>query len=199
MARIGISLNEVLRDYIGQLTYVYSKYIKDLDLKEGDVTDFDLIKYFNFPSKKEFNNFLYQIASLEIFGHADQLHDGIFLKLNNFIMRMKDEEEHSVVIISREVQKSIPATLFFLSKVACKATNIRFVQDASEKWDEIDILITANPIALESKPDNKISIKINASYNSKVKADFQLDSIEEFFSNDELRNSIINTKTITYE
>jgi hypothetical protein len=199
MARIAISLNEVLRDYIGQLTYVYSKYVGPIDIKEGDVTNFNLIEFFKFPTKRELNKFLYEIASLEIHGHADQLHDGIFLKLNNFLSQMKDEEEHQIILVSREVEKSIPATLFFLSKVACKATDIRFVQDAADKWNGIDVLITANPIALENKPEGKTSIKINASYNSQVKADFQLDSIEEFLTNEELRNSILNTKTITYE
>jgi hypothetical protein len=35
--KIGISINEVLRDYIGQITY--DKYIAD-NIKEGDVTNF---------------------------------------------------------------------------------------------------------------------------------------------------------------
>ncbi len=34
--KIGISLNEVLRDFIGQLVYTYDKYISDIDIKEKD-------------------------------------------------------------------------------------------------------------------------------------------------------------------
>jgi hypothetical protein len=37
------------------------------------------------------------------------------------------------------------------------------LQITLKKWD--GILITANPKALESKPEGKISIKVNASYN----------------------------------
>jgi hypothetical protein len=59
--------------------------------------------------------------------------------------------------------KSNPSTFFFLSKTGCKIENIRFVTDYAKKWDGIDVLIT-NPKALESKPEGKISIKVNASY-----------------------------------
>jgi hypothetical protein len=68
--------------------------------------------------------------------------------------------------------------LFFLSKTGCKIENIRFVTDYAKKWDGIDVLITANPKALESKPEGKISIKVNASYNKKnVSADYEIDSL----------------------
>ena len=45
--KIGISLNEVFRDYLGQLTYTYEKYVGKTDIEEGDVTEFDLMKYFD--------------------------------------------------------------------------------------------------------------------------------------------------------
>jgi hypothetical protein len=44
--KIGISINEVLRDYIGQ-TYTYDKYIADSNIKEGDVTNFNLLEFLN--------------------------------------------------------------------------------------------------------------------------------------------------------
>ena len=43
MARISITLNEVVRGFIEQLTYTYDKYIGPIDIKEGDVTNFNLI------------------------------------------------------------------------------------------------------------------------------------------------------------
>jgi hypothetical protein len=72
--------------------------------------------------------------------------------------------------------KSNPSTFFFLSKTGCKIENIRFVTDYAKKWDGIDVLITANPKALESKPEGKISIKVNASYNKNV-SDYEIDSL----------------------
>jgi hypothetical protein len=197
--KIGISINEVLRDFLGQLTYTYEKYIGPTEIEEGDVTEFDLMKYFKFGSVDEMNKFLYDEAALEIFGHADQLHDNIMNQFNMFLMDIKDDEEHDIEIVSREAVKSIPSTLFFLSKLSCRATNFRFVMDYDEYWDGVDVLITANPKALESKPEGKISIKIKTSYNEDVKSDFELDSIIEFMKDETLREKILNTKITTYE
>ena len=108
MARIGITLNEVLRDFIGQLAYTYEKYIGDFDLTEDQITSFDLIEYFKFDTIDKMNKFIYDEAALEIFGHADQLHDNIMNSFNNLIMDIEDEEEHEIEIVSREIIKSIP-------------------------------------------------------------------------------------------
>lgn len=197
--KIGITLNEVLRDYIGQLVYTYSKYINDVDIKEDDVTSFNLLDHFQFVSIDALNRFLYLEESLEIFGHADQLQNNIITHFNAFLMDMQDDEEHEIQIVSREVMRSIPSTFFFLSKLGCRADNIRFVKKYENKWDDVDVLITANPVALDNKPKDKISVKINCSYNKDSKADFELDSIVEFFKDSALRDKILNTKTTTYE
>ena len=199
MAKISISLNEVLRDFLGQFSYTYDKYIGDSNVKEGDVTHFNLIEFFKFDDIKKFNTFLYMEAPLEIFGHADQVSDGLMNHFNNFIMDMKDDGEHEVEIVSREVDKSIPSTLFFLSKTGCRIENIKFVDDYIKKWDNTDILITANPKALEAKPSGKISIKVKASYNKDIQADYEIDSILDFIKDEELRDRILNTKITTYE
>jgi hypothetical protein len=197
--KIGISLNEVLRDFIGQFAYTYEKYIGPVDILKNPVNDFDLLNHFKFNSVDELNKFLFLEASLEIFGHADQLHENIMNQFNMFLMDIKDEEEHEVIITSKEVAKSIPSTYFFLSKLGCKADKINFVPNFEDTWDNIDLLITANPVALESKPEGKISVKINASYNKDSKADFELDSILDFIKDENLRDKILNTKITTYE
>ena len=198
--KLGITLNEVLRDYLGQLVYTYTKYIDPNNyIKEGDIQDSDLLKYFKFDNLDEFNDFVYDEAALEIFGHADQLHDNIMSHFNTFLMDIEDEEEHEIILISREVSKSIPATLFLLSKVGCRAKNIRFVSNYEEMWNDIDILITATPEAINVKPNGKTVVKIKSSYNQMVSADHELPTIVEFMRDEEFRNKIINTKITNYE
>ncbi len=199
MARIGVSLNEVLRDYIGQLTYTYQKYIGDTDISEGDVTSSNLIEFFKFEDINKLNSFLYLEAPLEIFGHADQMSDGLMNRFNTFLMDIKDDEEHEIEIVSREIDKSIPSTYFFLSKTSCRADKVRFVQNYADKWNGLDVLITASPEALEAKPVGKISIKVKASYNQDVAADYEIDSILDFIKDSDLRDKILNTKITTYE
>ena len=83
--KIGIELNEVLRNYIGQLAYTYEKYIGDLDITEDDVTNFNLIEFFKFENIDKLNSFIYLEAPLEIFGHAGQMSDGLMNHFNAFI------------------------------------------------------------------------------------------------------------------
>ena len=67
-------------------------------------------------------------------------------------------------------------------------------------WLDADVLITANPNALNSKPENKVSVKINTPYNKDIIADYEIDSILEFINDSELRNKILTIiTTITYE
>ena len=114
-------------------------------------------------------------------------------------MDIADEEEHEVILISREVDKSIPSTFFFLSKTGCRASNIKFVTTYADKWNDVDVLITANPQTLESKPSGKISVKVNTSYNQDTPSDYEIDSILDFIQNEDLREKILNTKITTYE
>ena len=48
MSKIGISINEVLRDFLGQFNYTYDKYIAESKVKEGDVKSFDLLQHYKF-------------------------------------------------------------------------------------------------------------------------------------------------------
>jgi hypothetical protein len=206
--KIGISINEVLRDFIGQFIYTYDKYIvPELeadgvtvpDLEIEDVTSFNLMDHFEFKDINRFNTFLYLEAPLEIFGHADLMSDGLMNHFNNFLVNIKDDEEHEVYLVSREVDKSIPSTYFFLSKTGCKSDKIQFCSSNENEWDGIDVLVTANVIALENKPQGKISIKVKSPYNKDVKADYEIDTLLDFINDEEFRNRILNTIITTYE
>jgi 5'(3')-deoxyribonucleotidase len=194
--RINISLNEVLRDFISQFIYTYDKYISQTDINANDVTSFDLLDTFKFESLDRLNSFLYLEAPLEIFGHADQAYDGLMNKFNEFLMDMDDDGEHEISLVSREVNKAIPSTLFFLSKTGCRASNISFVKKNEDEWKDADVLITANPKSLAAKPDGKISVKVKTPYNTDASADYEVESILDFINDEELRIKIL-TKIIT--
>lgn len=222
--KIGIDINDVLRDFIGQFEYTYNKYIVDRpetesgselkvinhdELRETDdryvnttknpVKSFNLIEYFPFESVEIMNKFLYQEAALEIFGHADELHQNLINQLNMFIMDMKDLYGHEVILTSREVMTAIPSTLFFLSKTSCKCETIKFVQAYEDQWKDVDILITANPTVLNTRPADKISVKVKTTYNENVNADYEIKTLFEFMLDDSLREKIITTKLTNYE
>lgn len=192
--KIGITLNEVLRDFKEQFHYVCQKYGKTKEgVKLEDVESFDLLQYYDFADKAELNHFLYKHCSLEVFGHADQTQENIFVKFNQFVMDIEDEEEHELIIVSRENNTSIPSTLFFLSKVLCKARNIRFVKEYEDKWEGVDVLITANPITIENKPEGKLLIKINQPYNKHQNGDYNVENLADILDTDAL-NKLLNVQ-----
>jgi 5'(3')-deoxyribonucleotidase len=197
--KISISINEVLRDFINQFAYTYDKYIAETDVTHTDVTNLNLIEFFKFEDINRLNTFLYLEAPLEIFGHADQMSDGLMNNFNNFIMEIKDDEEHSVELVSREIDKSIPSTFFFLSKTGCKINDIRFVTHHEDEWGDNDVLVTANPHALDAKPNGKISVKVRTPYNTDSPADYEIDTLLDFINDSELRTRILTTITTTYE
>lgn len=196
---IGISINEVIRDFLSQFVYTYTKYIGESSVVEGDITSFNLLDHFKFNSLSDLNQFLYLEAPLEIFGHADQMSDGLMTHFNEFLSDIKDDEEHEIILVSKEANKSIPSTFFFLSKTGCRIEKINFVQESAKEWDGIDVLITANPDALKNKPSGKISVKVKSSYNSDAPSDYEINSILEFIKDISLREKILNNKTTIYE
>ena len=217
--KIGIAIDGVLRDFFSQLAYVHNKYIseisdlaieergedpedkiREIDLEKTPFTDYaNMADFFHFESIDSMNDFLYRKASLEIFGHADMTLSNIMNQFNNFLMEMDDEGEHEIILVSREALNSIPSTFFFLSKTTCKAKNIKFYTKFEDKWNDIDVLITANPRVLDAKPDNKISVKVKTTYNENCKSDFTIDLLKDFMLDEEVRNKILNTEISDYE
>lgn len=192
---IGVDLNDVLRDFTGRFEEIYNKYDMpgNVDLDANPMADFDLIKHFPFDGGvDEMNYFLFVEASLEIFGLGDEAIDHGFTKLNALNLDLIDEEEHKIVISSREANSSIPASYFFLSRHGCKIPKVTFHTHGEKLWEGVDVLITANPDALNAKPEGKISVKVNTTYNADIDADHSINDIIEFTDNEEVRNEILN-------
>jgi hypothetical protein len=97
------------------------------------------------------------------------------------------------------LNNSKPATLFFLSKLSSKVNNIIFVRDYDKKWDHVDILITADPTTLESKPKEKISIKVINHYNKNCDSDYTIIDIKEILDDKKMLEKILGTETIEFE
>jgi hypothetical protein len=193
MAVIGITIDEVLRDFLGQFATMYDRYISEFYLEDSPVTNFNqLDEVFKFNSIDEMNYFLYVEHSLEVFGTAKPSYPDVIVDFNEFLTDIVDEGEHEIIILSKEVENSIQATLFFLSKLGCKATHIRFVKNYENMWDYADIIVTANPNTLLSKPSEKVSIKVDSTYNNNVGSDYKIKKLSDFTKSEKLQKEILN-------
>lgn len=183
--RIGIDLNGVLRDTLGKIEQVYDKFYLSNEDGESDfkyeiinpIDSLNLLKHFKFPSDNDLYEFLYIEHPMEIFGHAPSVEYTGMNDLNDFYIDMRDN--HEIIIVSDEIGKSKPATLFFLSKFSCLVENIKFYSEQTKNnmLDSIDVLLTANPDLLLN--EDKIVIKYEQIYNQNITSKYSINKIKD--------------------
>lgn len=197
MIKIGITLDDVIRAKSKQIGYVYKKSINpDLKIDELDFSTNDYQKIFGFNNKIEFNKFLYEDYSFEIFGEAGTMTPSLDKKLNLWHLSLNDNEDIDemldlVLISPMEFNTSICSTHFFLSKIATRVRETIFPSDTQKSWDVCDILITSEPKLLTNVPNDKVCVKINTDYNKNIEFDEELcfNTLEDFISDD---NNLLN-------
>ena len=141
---------------------------------------------------------MYVDAALEIFGHAKEKRLNSVEHLNQ-LHNLLEDMGHTPIIMSKELNNSKPATLFFLSKLSAKINNIIFIREYNEKWDHVDILITANPVTLKTKPVGKVSIKVINDYNKDIESDYTIVDLKELLDDKKMIKKIIGTETVIFE
>jgi len=199
--KIGIGINGVIRDFITKFESVYDKYYPsdDEESPERDISSLNLLEHFVFTGgTEELNKFLYVDSSLEIFGHAGETKLNSVEHLNQ-LHNLIEDMGHTPILISKELNNSKPATLFFLSKLSAKINNIIFVRDNLKKWDFVDVMITADPEVLENKPNGKVSIKVINHYNKDCQSDYTVIDLKEILDDKKLLEKILGTQTIEFE
>lgn len=194
--KIGVSIDNVLRDYFGQIENTFQKYFAKEEEEPIEVKDYDLEKWIVFPEE--------EVTQAELEFNPDFSEDSFFeeeaeTKLINVKTRVTLEEfmyekctleifgyanevvssavetlnnlilenpKHEFIIISREGGLAIPSTLFFLSKTKSICTNIKFVTEYDKVWNHVDVMITDHPSIIKSKPNNKVCVKITKEHNN---------------------------------
>ena len=205
--RVAIDINGVLRDTIGKFKQLYEKYLIDTPQSEyinttytidlsgntevqtlpepfeykilSPVTSLDLKKHFSFQNEEEYYSFMYEEYCMELFGHSPSTEMSTFYDLNDVYYNLR--KRFDFLLISDEIGKSKPATLFFLSKFGCELEKIMFYSNTTINylWDEFDILLTANPNLLLNHPIDKKVIKFETEYNKDINKYDSIKSLKE--------------------
>jgi hypothetical protein len=208
MKKIGIEINGVLRDTIGKFIQLYEKNMieenetennlksfdvdmsgnTDLVIEEenfkyeikNEVTSLNLMNHFSFRNEDELYSFTYEDFAMQIFGHAGSTETFTFSELNEIYLKYRENNE--LLIVSDEMGKSKPASLFFLSKFGCQLEKIKFYSNNTINlmWNEIDVLLTSNPALLLNKPKDKIVVKYTTIYNKNVDCEYVIHTLKEF-------------------
>ena len=208
MKKVGIEINGVLRDTVTKFKQLYEKHLIDkddiddvktysLDLSGNteeievitednfkyeelsEVTSLELNTHFSFKTNEEYFEFMYEDYTMELFGHAPSTEYSTFNDLNDLYLELRDKLDLSIV--SDEISKSKPASLFFLSKFGCLLEKFRFYSNITldDMWNDVDILVTSNPNLLLNQPKGKTVIKFETQYNSNIKNKHTVKTIKE--------------------
>jgi hypothetical protein len=192
--RIGIEINGVLRDTLKKIQQEYEKWYlnenwkemkfvedeKDIERKViSEVSSLNLNNHLVFRNEDEVYDFLYKEHTMEIFGHASSVEYSGMNDLNDFYAEMR--ENHDIIIVSDEIGKSKPSSLFFISKFGCLIETIKFYSEPTinSMWDSIDVLLTANPNLLLTHPEGKTVIKYETTYNKDIETKYSITKLKE--------------------
>lgn len=204
--RIGIEINGVLRDTFTKFTQLYEKHMIEENVDENtkyrldlsgntemvdestkfeykilsEINSLNMLSHFSFVDENELYRFMYEDFAMQIFGHAGSTETFTFNDLNELYIKYRNNNE--LLIVSDEIGKSKPASLFFLSKFGCLLEKIKFYSNSTinSMWNEIDVLLTSNPDLLLNKPIDKIVVKYTTNYNKNVDCEYVINTLKEF-------------------
>lgn len=189
--RIAIEINGVLRNTLDKIQQTYQKYMIDKTegIEEEDsivreiklpIDSLELRNHFTFINDEELYSFLYEDFPMEIFGHSQSTEYQTFNDLNDIYVNLRDN--HDLLIVSDEMGRSKPASLFFLSKFGCQLEKVKFYSNLTinSMWNEIDVLLTSNPALLLEHPEDKILIKYQTEYNKHIETKHSITNLKEF-------------------
>jgi hypothetical protein len=162
-----------------ELSIIEDKTFFNYEIK-NEVTSLNLMNHFAFRSKDELYSFMYEDYTMELFGHAPSTEINTFNILNELYYKIR--ENHDLIIVSDEIGKSKPSSLFFLSKFGCLIEKVLFYSEVTKNkmFDEIDVLLTSNPALLLTKYEDKTLIKFETEYNKHIDCNFTIRSLSEF-------------------
>lgn len=187
--RIAVELNGVLRDTLKKIQQEYEKWYLENPFKEegekseyeviSDLTTLEISNHLKFKDEDELYTFLYKEHTMEIFGHAGSVETSSMMDFNEFYLDNRDN--HDILIVSDEIGKSKPASLFFISKFGCLVETVKFYSESTinSMWDSIDVLLTANPTLLLNYPKGKTVIKYETSYNKTIEVEHSITNLKE--------------------
>ena len=193
MIKIGIELNNVVRNINKQILKYYQKDIDpSLDLDSVDEKD-DPFKYAKFDSLTDKNEFIYIDYPYEIYACAKTMDKELPSLLNNWLSELTNYEEDEVEVSFFSLDEealTIQSSYFFLSKIGTRVRKIVFPKDISEILNEYDVVITGNKNVIDFFNNNGSNstyiIQISNNTNEDCKADKKYESLNELIKDEKL-------------
>ena len=202
--KIGIELNNIIRDINYQLVKYYKKDIdKSFDDENFNYNVTDVLSKLKFKNKKAKKEYVYVDYPYEIFGCANTMDKNLSVSINNWLISLYERENQNIEVCAfsdKEENLTIQSTYFFLSKIGSRIREMIFPIKVEEMWDKCDVIITNNTKVINSKPNGKVVILINndSNYKMKKKCDLNYNSLLDLINDEnfiEKVNELLNNKS----
>lgn len=165
-----------------------SKTIKMSKLEAEEGVNYNPIEM---TPKQNLEDFMYETYPYQIFGMAPE-YQGAMDAVNKIQFIGLSTGMFEVVLLTTLKSKAITSTYAFLGSVNCRIKNIKHLNSDADKWNHCDAVVDINPITFQTKPKDKVSIKINHPFNQWDAADYSYNSIKEI-ANEDFFNRIFKT------
>lgn len=198
--KIGIELNNIVRDINGQILKYFKKDIKkDYDDKNVDLNVLNISETLPFKSGKARKTFLYIDYPYEIFGCAKNMHRNLQVRLTDWIdsLNKRDEEQCELTHFSlKEDALTIQSTYYFLSKTGTRVREMYFPKDGKDMWNICDVLITTDERIVKTKPSNKVVVLIKKNDNAELikHADLVYDNLLDLMDDTDFYDKVQNIR-----
>jgi hypothetical protein len=177
---IGITIDEVIRNVSDSLVKILRQEFPEFTFNDK-IDIFNLEEELKMLNKDMLLEMMYANFIMDLFAYNKLTTKSINSDINNFINLCK-ERGHKIIFISKENERTIPPTMFFLANNNINIKNISFVEKDIEYWDLCDVLITTSYKTIDCKPSNdKKSIKLLTDFNINTEADFEIKRFSEIF------------------
>lgn len=122
--------------------------------------------------------FMNQKYPFQVFGQAEEFESAChtFNRIQAFGL---DKGLYKTKLITCEKTLTIPATLHFLSKNACRVKDFVVVDEDYQKWDHCDVIIDCVPEVIQETPGDKSIIKIKHEFNKWDQVEHSFDSFSD--------------------
>lgn len=174
MKRVGIELNNVLRNFNYQvLKYFKKDYDPSLDLDSVDDKGKVIGKLIQFPTKQAEFQFVYEDYPYELFGCAKTMEKNLARDLNKLlydITNIEDEQYEIKLFGLDEAGLSLQSTYFFASRYGLRVREMFFPESKHEVFDKCDVVVCADERLLVSDdiPEGKKVVVINRPFNKDI-------------------------------
>ena len=171
---LGVDIDGVQNNFIDGFFDVYQKYFPDKEFNR-DVVEWDFHLDLDLDGADPDEYFVNTKA--EVFQYSEP-YSGVLETMEKIYGWCVDNNITMKIVTSQPTEDSKQGAIEWLAKYNIPYDDIVFSR-SSQKFEHCNILIDDSESVLNSKPENKVSIKVNRNWNKGVQSDFEVAELKE--------------------